>query len=385
MKKILAVLTILIVGTLCYYFMLPKVAQNRIKKVALHKLGVLDAAWSMHTEHLDTEYVTTFNSQTLFVDGIYTSMQGPSSYKKFVLDEKEDELYWITKFRGSAKTSFVSEGVSHDFICHMNLYHSDVAHFARLGLNDRIKTQQESQLITLTKGILSVDFPKGFGYPIYSNEKILVGSQALNLNDKESKFKVNYDFKMHYNKDKDTRLKPLYMRYLVLGMPYKDESESKQKTVNTNKDKFFVTCAGPSDNRRFKAENEKGEKFTAFWKVPKGEYTYVNDATSLLNLNEEKTIHLINAHVHPFATSLELKDKTTNTTVFKSEVTNYKNRIGIDKITSFSSEKGIKVYPNHQYELILKVNNTIEKDVDMMASMFIYYYDKELDLKLKKA
>jgi hypothetical protein len=87
--------------------------------------------------------------------------------------------------------------------------------------------------------------------------------------------------------------------------------------------------------------------------------------------------------VHPFATSLTLWDKTTQKAIFTSKMTNHKNKIGLSNITPFSSESGIWMYQNHEYELVLEVNNTTKIDQDMMGSMFLFFYDEELDAILK--
>ena len=380
LKKTLIFLGVFFLGISLYYMSFSKVKQNQVKNFVLHKMGILSADWTISTKEKEGEYITTFESPTLFIDNIYTSMQGPHTNEKFKLNEKEDQLYWVTKFKGTANSKFNSN----DFICHMNLFHSNEEHFARLGFEERINLQ-DSRLITLTDGTLSLEFPEGFAYPIYSNEKMFISSQALNLHKKDANFNVNFDFKLHYSKNEHKELKPLYMKYLVLSLPYTDDSEenyttSKQLEVGAP----FVECAAPSSDNRFEAENIDGDKFTAFWKIPPGENTYINDMTSKLNLQKIETVHFINAHAHPYATSLELKDETTNTTVFKSIITNTKGKKGIEDMTRFSSTEGIKMYPNHKYVLIQKVNNTSNEEADMMASMFIYFYDKALDSKLNK-
>lgn len=380
LKRILIFLGVIFLALSVYYRSFSKVKQNQIKNFVLHKTGILSSDWDISTSEKDKEYIVTFKSPTLFIDNVYTSMQGPHTFEKFKLDEKEDDLYWVTKLVGTAKSKFDSN----DFICHMNLFHSNEEHFSRLGIQDRINLQ-DARLITLTKGSLSIEFPKGFGYPVYSNEKMFISSQALNLYKKESKFNVNFDFKLHYYKNKNQKLKPLFMKYLVLALPYKEDSSKNTITAKPLEvGAPYVECAAPSSDQRFEAENTDGEKFTAFWKVPPGKETYINDITSVLNLQKIETVHYINAHAHPYANSLELKDDTTNTTVFKSIITNSIGKKGIEKISSFSSIEGVKMYPNHKYILIQKVDNTSKVEADMMASMFIYFYDEELDLKLKK-
>lgn len=380
LKKGLIFLSLIAFLLFCYFLTFSKVKQNQIKNFVLHKVGILSSEWKISTEKENDNFITTFSSPTLFVDDIYTSMQGPHTNERFKLNETEDELYWVTKFEGVANSKFNSN----DFICHMNLFHSNVEHFSRLGFKERINLQ-DSRLITLTSGTLSLNFPKGFAYPIYSNEKMFISSQALNLYKKEDKFNVNFDLKLHYSKNKKKKLKPLYMKYLVLSLPYTDDMQKNENSLERlDIGAPFVECAAPSSDNRFEAENSNGDKFTAFWKVPPGEYTYINDVTSVLNLQKTQKVHFINAHVHPYATSLELKNNTTNKTVFKSIITNSDGKKGIESISSFSSIEGVALYPNHKYTLIQKVNNTSKIESDMMASMFVYFYDEALDLKLNK-
>lgn len=380
LKKGLIFLSLIAFLLFCYFLTFSKVKQNQIKNFVLHKVGILSSEWKISTEKENDNFITTFSSPTLFVDDIYTSMQGPHTNERFKLNETEDDLYWVTKFEGVANSKFNSN----DFICHMNLFHSNVEHFSRLGFKERINLQ-DSRLITLTSGTLSLNFPKGFAYPIYSNEKMFISSQALNLYKKEDKFNVNFDLKLHYSKNKKKKLKPLYMKYLVLSLPYTDDMQKNENSLERlDIGAPFVECAAPSSDNRFEAENSNGDKFTAFWKVPPGEYTYINDVTSVLNLQKTQKVHFINAHVHPYATSLELKNNTTNKTVFKSIITNSDGKKGIESISSFSSEEGVALYPNHKYTLIQKVNNTSKIESDMMASMFVYFYDEALDLKLNK-
>ena len=94
-------------------------------------------------------------------------------------------------------------------------------------------------------------------------------------------------------------------------------------------------------------------------------------------------MHHIATHLHPFAETLALRDKTIDSTLFTSNAENYTNKIGLKKVTSFSSAEGVMLYPDHQYELVLTTNNTTNTNQDMMASMFVFLYDKEMAEKLK--
>lgn len=373
-------LFIILCGSI-FYFSSTKLTKNKIKHAVLHKLGILNSEWKITTEKKNDTYIASFNSPTLLIDDIYNSMEGPYTYKRFKLDETKDELLWISRFQANANSKLLQKSVSNDFICHVNLYHNSAEHYSRMGINDKIAKQSDRQLISLlTTGSLNIEFPKGFAYPIFSNEKILIGSQALNLNKKDNWFNVDYTYKIHYSTQK--KIKPLYMKYVVLAMPYK-EGTSEEKESH-DKLPYFVECALPSTERH-KKENGKGELITSFWKVPKGKHTYQNDVTDILSLQKVETLHYINVHVHPYARSLELIDITTNTSVFKSIITNADGKKGIEDITSFSSIEGVKLYPNHQYNMILEVDNTSKianSETDMMCGMFLYFYNEDFDKKL---
>ena len=94
-------------------------------------------------------------------------------------------------------------------------------------------------------------------------------------------------------------------------------------------------------------------------------------------------LHHAAIHVHPFAESLALIDKTSNNMLFESKVLNHSSKIGLEDVSYYSSSEGIMLYPDHNYELVLQVNNTSGVDQDMMASMFIFLYDREMDEKLE--
>ena len=91
----------------------------------------------------------------------------------------------------------------------------------------------------------------------------------------------------------------------------------------------------------------------------------------------------IAAHLHPFAETLALRDKTADSILYVSKAENYTDKIGLKSVSYFSSAEGIMLYPDHKYELVLQTNNSTTVNQDMMASMFVFLYDKEMHDKLK--
>ena len=127
LKKGFIFLSLIAFLLFCYFLTFSKVKQNQIKNFVLHKVGILSSEWKISTEKENDNFITTFSSPTLFVDDIYTSMQGPHTNERFKLNETEDELYWVTKFEGVANSKFNSN----DFICHMNLFHSNLLFYGK--------------------------------------------------------------------------------------------------------------------------------------------------------------------------------------------------------------------------------------------------------------
>ena len=87
------------------------------------------------------------------------------------------------------------------------------------------------------------------------------------------------------------------------------------------------------------------------------------------------SVHYIAVHLHPFAESLELRDWTTGETVFKSTAHNRQDQIGLRHVESYASPEGIRIHPDHGYELVAVYDNTSGEPQDSMAVMFLYAAD----------
>ena len=115
-----------------------------------------------------------------------------------------------------------------------------------------------------------------------------------------------------------------------------------------------------------------GEKLTGHWVVEPGREVNTTDVTPLLALSEKFRVHYIAVHLHPFAESLEFRDDTTNTILFKANVTAADKNIGIKHIDHFASTEGLQLDPEHNYSLTSIYNNTTAQNVDSMAVMYLY-------------
>lgn len=342
--------------------------QAIIKTKTLHTLGFLDKKWKI----TDEEQLYKMLSPTFLIDGIYKSMEGPKSTRYIQLSNRE-ELLWITGFDVKAVDEKTNKEISKDFICHMNVDLNEVNYYENFNLKDRIGTQYP-RLTSLSNGFENFDFPKGYSIPIKGNDFLFITTQALNHNNSDIFKKIKHLVTIKYS---NSNQKPLLSKTVFIQLPY-----NKSNPYKSPLDPASNQCI-PMETKNHSYLDKDGNPLSGHWVIPKGIRTYRSDIDEQLNLKDSLRLHFSAIHVHPFATSISLVDKTTNTALFKSAVSNYKNKIGLIKVEPFSSEEGVWLYKNHNYELVLETNNTSEIEQDMMGSMFLFFYDEELDKKIK--
>ena len=362
--------SLFVLGTL-YYVSLSNRHQAIIKTHLLHSLHIIDSEWSKNTSSNNIQ----LTSPSFLIDNIYKSMEGPKASTYFTLAPEKDELNWMTGYTIKAINSKNNKLLSNDLVCHFNIDYQDQEHYGKWNLLERVN-KQYPRLLSLSHGIENINFPKGFGYPFFSNEKFFITTQALNHNIIDSTFDIKHEINIKYTAKKI--LKPLYPKTIYMMLPFNmDVIDKPFNQIPEN------SCI-PVETKNHTYFNKAGETLSGHWKVFKVEKKYTYDTTEQLAIQDTVTVHQIVPHLHPFAKKFTLKDKTDNSIIYTCDVINHKTKIGLTSTPSFSSEKGIIMYPTHEYELELITNNTLDEPQDMMASMFLFFYDKELDLKIKK-
>jgi len=361
---------LLIIGGI-YYLKLPNRHKAIVKTQVYHKLGLVDDSWNIKT----TDSTISLFSPTLVIDNIYKSMEGPKAMTSFQIDYTRNDLVWLTSFETKAVSTNEIDQLSNDYVCHTNIDFYDGEHYARWNLNNRIG-EQYPRLTSMSNGIEAYKLPEGFGFPVFTNENLFTATQILNHNIKGDAFtvkhKVTLGFKAHH-----PDMKPLMSKTVFVMLPYDSDKPFQGPTENN------PNICLPVETKNHSYVDDEGHHLSGHWVIFKGKETYTSDITKQLQLKDSTTMHQIAVHLHPFAEELQFRDKTKDTTLFISKADNYQDKIGLKKVTYFSSEDGIMLYPNHQYELVLKTNNTTGVNQDMMASMFVFLYDKEMDDKIK--
>ena len=304
----------------------------------------------------------------------YRSMKGPQSTQAFSFPEKPGELVWVTGYRAVMVGEDGQTVMPQEFMCHSNLDYDFGRHRELFGWTKKTSVR----LFTLSQGQFDIQFPKGFGVPMLADEKFSLTTQVLNLNLENPDVKVRHRVNIDYERDEDLRepMKPLFM-LAAMGMVLVKGDSPYYNLPEADAAKHGSGCLIGTSASSSSYKDSSGRVFTGHWVVKPGREVNHTLATHYMNLPFDTTVHYIAVHLHPFAESIELKDLTTKKTVFKSHVKAPRAKIGIESVDYFSSDKGIPLYKDHEYEVTSTYNNTTKVEQDSMAVMFLYLLDKE--------
>ena len=366
--KFIAVIAIvgLLVAAIVYY-RLPNRHKAIVKTYLLQHSGLVDNQWEIS----DKMQHYTMISPTFYIDGIYKSMEGPKS-ANYVQLSQDTTLLWITGFHVKAVNASNKKQISNDFICHTNIDFNDVKYFSNFHLDDRIG-KQYPRMTSLSHGLENFNFPKGYGVPMKGNDLLYVTTESLNHNIPDANYLIKHEVKIDYLKNTPL-YKPLMSRTVYIMLPY-DKYDPYKSPVDPGKDYCI-----PVETKNHSYDDGKGNKLSGHWVIPTGKHSYRSNIDNQLQITTDSIrLHAAAVHVHPFATALTLWDKTAKKAIFTSNIVNHTNKIGLTKIDALCSETGIWMLKEHEYELVLEVNNTTNINQDMMGSMFLFFYDEELD------
>jgi hypothetical protein len=318
-------------------------------------------------------------SEPYTIDRIYKSMAGPEGQQMVRLwPEDPPELLWITGYRVVVVGADGKSPVSQEFMCHNNLDFNPIVHAQLFGSQATFS----SRLFTLSQGQFAVDLPAGFGLPVMSNEPLYLSTQVLNHNRKDINIQVRHKVGIDFVRDKEAPapLKALFpaAAFVVALLEGKDGHFGTAQPTEAQKHASCLPGQQAPDSKYGQVvfTDGQGRKATGHWVVPRGREERHTLVTPMMRLPYDTTIHFVGVHLHPFATSLELRDLTTGKTVFKSRARGPKQGIGLDHVDAFSSAEGIPVSKDHEYELVSLYDNTSDTDQDAMATMFFYLADK---------
>lgn len=365
----LAISLLLLIGSV-YYSTLSNRHKAIVKKKLLYGLHLVDNTWTITNNETNIEFITP----TMVIDNIYKSMEGPQVTKSFQIDSKKSDLVFINYFNVEALQTDEKTKLANDFICHTNIDYFDGEHYSHWQLDNRIG-EQYPRLTSMSNGIETYQFPKGFGFPVFTDENLFLATQTLNHNITDKTISVKHKINIGYSKLNDS-IKPLRSKTIFMMLPFDYDNPFKGPTESN------PNMCLPIETKNHTYKNN-GMAMSGHWVIFPEQKTYRFDVSKQLNLKAATTLHHIATHLHPFAERLDLRDSTTDSIIFSAKAKNYADKIGLKNVSVFSNENGVTMHPNHNYELVLQTNNTSGVNQDMMASMFLFFYDKDMDEKIK--
>ncbi|HET7453142.1 MAG TPA: hypothetical protein VFL12_10395 [Thermoanaerobaculia bacterium] len=308
------------------------------------------------------------------IDKKYRSMTGPQSTMPVAMEPGPPELLWITGYSADVVGDAGDPTGLDQFMCHSNLDLDSSEYIKRFHLQHDVNPR----LFTLSQGQMDIEFPAGFGIPVWSDEKMALTTQVLNLNYDDCDMKVRHRTRIRYVRDADLSfaMQPLY-EDAVFGLKLLAGTDGRYGMDPQHADHGGASCLPGQNAATFQYHDDFGRTFTGHWIVHPGRETNRTPVDAMLALKRDTTIHFIAVHLHPFAESLELVDATEGKTVFKSFARNPSDRIGLDRVDTFESAEGIPILHGHHYELISTYDNTSGQDQDSMAVMYLYLRDPD--------
>jgi cytochrome oxidase Cu insertion factor (SCO1/SenC/PrrC family) len=200
------------------------------------------------------------------------------------------------------------------------------------------------QMLTISNGMTSFEFPKGFGVPVHNDGSFVLNAQIMN-DDPNLKKTFGYRIKVSFLEDPQGELlKPLSALSInAFGPPVEIKDGLVCETA--------VQKDGESDH----------------FAVPPGKSIFTNVVKSL-PVGPEAKIHYIQLHMHRYGQFLELFDKTENRRVWKGRVS-YDKDLNITKTDTFSSEEGIPINSKHEYLVRCEFLNPTKRLVSGMCGM----------------
>lgn len=333
-----------------------------------------------------------FLSPVYTIDRIYHSMEGPSSIDRIYLGDPNGpaELLWITGIRTEMVDADGKTPQLPELMCHVNIDLDPSRHQALFGF----QRPTAARLMTLSQGMLTAELPAGFGFPLASNEPLMLFTQVLNLNIEHPRnLKVRHLVTIDYIRARDltSPIKPLFnvgasgmvqlddnplaLAHSMMSMP---PAETGKAGDNGSASCLIGARAPQASSGSADYLDPQGRKMTGHWIVPPGKQVNHSDITWFMNLQYDTHLRYAAVHLHPFARSLEMRDMTTGKTVFLAKAQNPANGIGLTHVDEFTSAEGVPIEHAHKYSLISTYDNPTNANADSMASVFLGLDDPEI-------
>lgn len=343
-------------------------------------------------------------SAAYHIDRMYQSMEGPAGNQpgiKLSPGRGNDEVLYVTGVRSEVIAADSEAVISPEFFCHANLTLSpDSTTPAVHNAGFAEPKHMDWRLVTLAPGCMALRLPEGFGVPVKNGTLLDYYTMALNQNQGVPEQTVRIRSRIDYTTAGATRA--LFRRAVYVHQQYRQASGEKVKAdsgvhvgakcglscdrnlLSTNPSLFIdlslpthpgaMCCVANASSGgvvpQFGADN------TVHWMVPPGKHSYTTDVSTQFDLPFDADAHYITGHLHPYGKRMRLLEKETQRVVFEITSEDFKDKVGVQKMSDIVSKAGVPLRKEGRYELVADYDNTTTSPIDAMAIMYIYLGEK---------
>jgi hypothetical protein len=309
---------------------------------------------------------------SVHLDKRLISTRGPIAIKSFQMEaDAENEYMWIRRFKIDILDE-AGEVDSAKYLCHAWLMGDTGRLDPTSGEIGARKGKDPSLFLTISPGLMDLQFPEGFAVGFESSGISRYGLLAQSVNnsfdpvDKDIRFRATIDYL------DDESAQQLGIKPLTGFQLHANQDLEKLESLHPHYTEMQEHHHSSSMSSMHSSEKEGAEDH---WVVPPGRQVLRSEVEPGA-IEFDGMIHAIKVHLHPFGESIALIDKATGEEIWKGRATNHPNKSVPEllNIESYSSSTGIPVYKDREYELVTIYDNTTDEAVDAMGVIRLYVH-----------
>ena len=337
-------------------------------------------------------HTVTVVTEPFSLESKYASMEGPSNRQNvFLLDAPEPELLWITAIEANiVDARDDSAAMPPQLMCHANLDMDVSGNAALASWYKQLRPTFTPRVFTLAQGQRSISFPQGFGIPVRSDASLRLWTQVLNAYDDYIGSEIRQKITFTFVRESERTAPMTPLRFVFSESRVSLDDAPAYYSLVSHKDHvvpitgaavegFPAVAKGEAADHTRTPRDGLGRQYSSHWIVPPGRNEIHTVMNKLMNLTEDIDIHYIAAHLHPYATSIEIRDLTTQSSLFYADVESSSDGKALTKIHNFSSDEPLTLQADHDYDFISIYENTSGEDVTAMAVVHLYVAFDEFD------
>jgi hypothetical protein len=269
----------------------------------------------------------------------HLSMEGPQKKLPIKSALPKGSKVWV-KSMAVEVLDGEREPISNEFLCHASLAYN---------------TPTSRGMLTVSQGTEAVTLPEGFAFTMPNTADTKVALMG-----------------MLENNNHDVIDQRAVMKYTI---GYYSDEDARSFAIKELED--FDMIGRPNAHAAHpKMEVPKG-LHSHHWMVPPGRHTYRSALVrplyrtpgNPLGIEEGTRIHFMRPHLHGYGESVALLDKTTGETLWTGYAKNAQDSRHLVAADIYSDVEGIRLHPDHEYELEVVYDNPTTEPIDAMGAI----------------